>query len=187
MSTKIEQAKVPLWQFGEAFKDESSKPSEHCADPSRWTMMDEATPEVEVLKTLHSLVILCKPKMVLSVGDRTGYASLYMAQALRENGIGKVTITGLEEDEEHKAMEICLASGLDRYAQFGDTEKIVAGVEFDFVYVGGRRDLAVWAMSLTASKTPVVVHGPNLPQLLDAKVQILNLPTPRGLVLLQRP
>lgn len=58
---------------------------------SRWTMLNNESPEMEVCEFLYSLVRLLKPNSVLETGGGTGNSSAYIAQALMENHGGLLT------------------------------------------------------------------------------------------------
>ena len=61
-----------------------------CPHPERWSMYDSMTAEVEVLEFLRTLVTTVKPNLVVETGTFMGVSTLWIAEALRMNGIGRV-------------------------------------------------------------------------------------------------
>ncbi len=53
-------------------------------------MYDSMTAEVEVLEFLRTLVTTIKPKLVVETGTFMGVSTLWIAEALRLNGFGKI-------------------------------------------------------------------------------------------------
>ena len=85
--------------YGEAaLSGEKSFPSQECACPQRWSMIDGNTAEVETLEFLYSLVRLLKPNLVVETGTWHGHSAVAMGKALRQNGFGR--IISLEIDPE---------------------------------------------------------------------------------------
>lgn len=66
----------------------------------RYHMFDDGGTEVEVSEFLWGLIKLLQPEKILETGTYTGISSLYMAQALKENGHGNLVT--LEIDKTHK-------------------------------------------------------------------------------------
>jgi len=67
----------------------------------KYMMFDDGGVELETAEFLWGLVRLLKPAKILETGTYTGISALYMAQALRDNGFGRL-IT-LEIEGTHKA------------------------------------------------------------------------------------
>lgn len=61
-----------------------------CPRPERWWMYDSMTAEVEVLEFLRTLVTTVKPELVVETGSFLGVSTLWIAEALRANGGGKI-------------------------------------------------------------------------------------------------
>ena len=53
-------------------------------------MYDSMTAEVEVLEFLRTLVTTVKPELVVETGSFLGVSTLWIAEALRANGGGKI-------------------------------------------------------------------------------------------------
>ncbi len=61
-----------------------------CPHPERWSMYDSMTAEVEVLEFLRTLVTTIKPNLVVETGTFMGVSTLWIAEALRLNGFGRI-------------------------------------------------------------------------------------------------
>src|SRR6059058_1824910 len=61
-----------------------------CPHPERWSMFDSMTAEVEVLEFLRTLVTTTKPNLVVETGTFMGVSTLWMAEAMKQNGFGKI-------------------------------------------------------------------------------------------------
>ena len=67
---------------------EYHRPTPECPHPERWSMYDSMTAEVEVLEFLRTLVTTIKPNLVVETGTFMGVSTLWIAEALRLNGLG---------------------------------------------------------------------------------------------------
>jgi predicted O-methyltransferase YrrM len=69
---------------------EYHRPTPECPHPERWSMYDSMTAEVEVLEFLRTLVTTIKPNVVVETGTFMGVSTLWIAEALRRNGFGRI-------------------------------------------------------------------------------------------------
>jgi predicted O-methyltransferase YrrM len=69
---------------------EYHRPTPECPRPERWSMYDSMTAEVEVLEFLRTLVTTIKPNLVVETGAFMGVSTLWIAEALRLNGFGRI-------------------------------------------------------------------------------------------------
>ena len=69
---------------------EYHRPTPECPYPERWSMFDSMTAEVEVLEFLRTLVTTTKPNLVVETGTFLGVSTLWIAEALRLNGHGRI-------------------------------------------------------------------------------------------------
>jgi predicted O-methyltransferase YrrM len=69
---------------------EYHRPTPECPHPERWSMYDSMTAEVEVLEFLRTLVTTTKPNLVVETGTFMGVSTLWIAEAMRLNGFGKI-------------------------------------------------------------------------------------------------
>ena len=75
---------------GGALVPEYHRATPECPHPERWSMYDSMTAEVEVLEFLRTLVTTIKPNLVVETGTFLGVSTLWIAEALRVNGVGRV-------------------------------------------------------------------------------------------------
>jgi predicted O-methyltransferase YrrM len=73
-----------------ALVPEYHRPTPECPHPERWSMFDSMTSEVEVLEFLRTLVTTIKPNLVVETGAFLGVSTLWIAEALRLNGFGRI-------------------------------------------------------------------------------------------------
>jgi predicted O-methyltransferase YrrM len=69
---------------------EYHRPTPECPHPERWSMYDSMTAEVEVLEFLRTLVTTIKPNLVVETGTFMGVSTLWIAEAMRLNGFGRI-------------------------------------------------------------------------------------------------
>src|SRR6201993_1930598 len=69
---------------------EYPRPTPEFPHPERWSMYDSMTAEVEVLEFLRTLVTTIKPRLVVETGTFMGVSTLWIAEALRMNGFGRI-------------------------------------------------------------------------------------------------
>ncbi len=73
-----------------ALVPEYHRATPECPHPERWSMFDSMTAEVEVLEFLRTLVTTLKPSLVVETGTFMGVSTLWIAEALRINGFGRI-------------------------------------------------------------------------------------------------
>ena len=73
-----------------ALVPEYHRPTPECPHPERWSMFDSMTAELEVLEFLRTLVTTVKPNLVVETGTFMGVSTLWIAEALRLNGFGRI-------------------------------------------------------------------------------------------------
>src|ERR1700756_5952693 len=77
-------------QAAGALLPEYHRATPECPHPERWSMFDSMTAEYEVLEFLRTLVTTIKPDLVVETGSFLGVSTLWIAQALRLNGFGRI-------------------------------------------------------------------------------------------------
>src|SRR5438552_9452669 len=75
---------------GDRLEPEYHRPTPECPHPERWSMFDSMTAEAEVLEFLRTLVTTLKPQLVVETGTFMGISTLWIAEALKQNGFGRV-------------------------------------------------------------------------------------------------
>jgi predicted O-methyltransferase YrrM len=73
-----------------ALVPEYHRATPECPHPERWSMYDSMTAEVEVLEFLRTLVTTIKPNLVVETGTFLGVSTIWIAEALRVNGFGRI-------------------------------------------------------------------------------------------------
>jgi len=73
-----------------ALVPEYHRPTPECPHPERWSMYDSMTAELEVLEFLRTLVTTIKPNLVVETGTFLGVSTLWIAEAMRLNGFGRI-------------------------------------------------------------------------------------------------
>src|SRR5205823_9103217 len=85
-------------EHGNAPKPEYHRATLECPHPERWRMFDTMTAEVEVLDFLKCLMTTVKPNVVVETGTFLAVSTLYMAEGLKENEIGRASCREREEN-----------------------------------------------------------------------------------------
>jgi|SRR5882724_7728441 len=75
-------------------------------DGRKYEMADDGGVELEVGEFMHGLVRIIKPNRVLTTGIYTGISDMYVAQALKENGYGKITALEFEPTHLNRARDL---------------------------------------------------------------------------------
>lgn len=177
-----------------------------CPHPEQWLCIDGEASEVEVLEFLYALVRMLKPRMVLETGTYLGYGAYCLACAVRENGFGAVHTAEPSPEVRQRAQQFLQAQGFaDVVAVYGCTgEELIARMqaEVDFAFLDSELDTRIGEMRILLPKLSargiVAVHdgntfhdrpgtgGPRTPFhdfAVQHDLQLLNLDTPRGLIL----
>jgi prolipoprotein diacylglyceryl transferase len=189
-------------QHGSDPKPEYHRATPECPHPERWRMFDTMTAEVEVLEFLRCLMTTMKPRLVVETGTFLAVSTLYMAEGLKQNGVGKIITCEPDKDVFAKAKEKIDASGLKKWIEYRCESSLD-------VKVPGQIDV-LFCDSLPELREPEVRHflpniNPNglilmhdasshLKTVRDAAlrmeaeglISVVLLPTPRGLVISQK-
>src|SRR5215471_1569555 len=75
---------------GDQLHPEYHRATRECPYPERWSMYDSMTAEVEVLEFLRTVVTTIKPNLVVETGTFMGVSTVWIAEALRTNGFGRI-------------------------------------------------------------------------------------------------
>jgi prolipoprotein diacylglyceryl transferase len=189
-------------QHGSDPKPEYHRATPECPHPERWRMFDTMTAEVEVLEFLRCLMTTMKPRLVVETGTFLAVSTLYMAEGLKQNGVGKIITCEPDKDVFAKAKERIDASGLKKWIEYRCESSLD-------VKVPGQIDV-LFCDSLPELREPEVRHflpniNPNglilmhdasshlktvreaaLRMEAEGLISVVLLPTPRGLVISQK-
>jgi prolipoprotein diacylglyceryl transferase len=187
---------------GDVLQPEYHRPTPECPHPERWHMFDSMTAEVEVLEFLKCLVTTLKPQLVVETGTFMGISTLWIAEGLRQNGMGRVVTCESDAKVFAAAKKRFDASGLSEFIDCRNESSLetqVAGT-IDLLFCDSdaplrknevRRFLAqlnphgVIVMH-DASSLMKTVRDAALKFEQEGLLSVLLLPTPRGLVLAQK-
>jgi predicted O-methyltransferase YrrM len=173
-----------------------------CPHPELWSMYDSMTAEVEVLEFLRTLVTTIKPRLVVETGTFMGVSTVWIAEALRINGFGRIVtcefdpkvyeaakekfaatpFTDLIDLRNESSLEMKVDGTIDLF--FSDSEMPIREDEV-------RRflpQISPFGVILMhdASSHLKQVREAALKMERDGLISVVFLPTPRGLVVAQK-
>lgn len=181
---------------------EYHRPTLECPHPDRWSMYDSMTAEVEVLEFLRTLVTTIKPSLVVETGTFMGVSTLWIAEALRLNGFGKIItceqdaklfdaarqkfdaseLRDLIELRNESSLEMKVDGAIDLF--FSDSDMPIREREVRR-YLPQISPFGVILMHDASSHLKQVREAAlNLER--EGLVSVVLLPTPRGLVVAQK-
>lgn len=171
-----------------------TKPSPECPHPERWHTWDIQATEVEVIEMVGGLIRGLQPDLVLETGTSRGFLSYRIGMALRENGHGYLHTYEPVEDTWNEAVtntaqveDVVTCHNLPSMVpwEYGELDFCwfdslleLRWREFDFYYpymsprcVVGFHDTAAhfgdWSLDVAS----------------DERLEMIQLPTPRGVIL----
>jgi predicted O-methyltransferase YrrM len=187
---------------GDVLQAEYHRATPECPHPERWHMYDSMTAEVEVLDFLKSLVTTLKPELVVETGTFTALSTLKIAEALKQNGFGRVITCEYDKKVYEAAKKRIERSGLAERIECRNESSLEMNVEgrIDLLFCDSdaplreqevRRflpqvnphGLIVMHDASSAMKT---VREAALRMEQEGLLSVVLLPTPRGLVVAQK-
>ena len=185
-----------------ALMPEYHRATPECPHPERWSMYDSMTAEVEVLEFLRTLVTTVKPNLVVETGTFLGVSTLWIAEALRMNGFGRIVSC------EYDPQVFAAAKQKIDASEFGDLIDLRNELSLE-MKVNGTIDLFFSDSDMPIREQEVRRYLPqispfgvilmhdassHLKQVRDAAlkleaaglISVVLLPTPRGLVVAQK-
>jgi len=189
-------------QRGHVVQREDHRATPECPHPERWKMFDRMTAEVEVLAFLRSLVATIKPQLVLETGTFMALSTLAMAEALQENGFGKVITCESDPVVFAKARERIQASGLGGWIDCRNESSLETAVDGQVDLLFSDSDYSLREAEVRRFLPQISPHG--LILMHDASsdiktvreaalrlereglISVVLLPTPRGLAIAQK-
>ena len=181
---------------------EYHRPTPECPHPERWSMFDSMTAEVEVLEFLRTLVTTIKPNLVVETGTFMGVSTLWIAEALRLNGFGRIVsceydpkvfeaarqkieasaFRDLIELRNESSLEMKVAGTIDLF--FSDSDMPIREQEVRR-YLPQISPFGIILMH-DASSHLKEVREAALKLEREGLISVVLLPTPRGLVVAQK-
>jgi prolipoprotein diacylglyceryl transferase len=187
---------------GDVLQQEYHRPTPECPHPERWHMYDSMSAEVEVLDFLKSLVTTIKPELIVETGTFSGLSTLRMAEALKENGVGRIITCELDKKVYDAAKKRFAESGLGSWIDARNESSLEIKIpgKVDMLFCDSdvplreqevRRFLpqvSPYGLILMhdASSAMKSVREGALKMEAEGLISVLLLPTPRGLVLAQK-
>lgn len=189
-------------QYGNPPKPEYHRPTPECPNPERWSMFDTMTAEVEVLEFLKCLMTTMKPSLVVETGTFLAVSTLYMAEGMKQNGMGKIITCEPDPAVFAKAKEKIDASGLKKWVDYRCEESLKLNVPgtIDILFCDSLPELREAEVRYFLPKMNpnglILMHdaSSHLKTVREAAlrleqeglVSVVLLPTPRGLVIAQK-
>ena len=173
-----------------------------CPHPERWSMYDSMTAEAEVLQFLRTLVTTVKPDRVVETGSFLGVSTLWLAEGLKQNGLGKIVSCEYDPVVFRKAKERIAASGLEEWIDLRNESSLEMQVDGMIDIFFSDSDMPIREQEIKrflpqikphgiilmhdASSHLKVVREAALRMEAEGLISVVLLPTPRGLVIAQK-
>ena len=106
-------------------------------------MADDGGVEAEVGELLYGLVKILQPEKILETGTYTGISSMYMAQALKDNGHGHVTTLEIEPFHKDRAEQLWRACGVDGFVacELQRSLEYMPSDHYEFMFLDSEPDI----------------------------------------------
>jgi predicted O-methyltransferase YrrM len=165
-------------------------------------MYDSMTAEIEVLEFLRTLVTTIKPRLVVETGTFMGVSTLWIAEALRMNGLGRVVTCEFDPKVYETAKEKFVASQFNDLIELRNESSLEMKIEgtIDLFFSDSdmpiREDEVRRFLPQISPFGVILMHdaSSHLKQVREAAlkmerdglISVVLLPTPRGLVVAQK-
>src|SRR5450631_2306760 len=173
-----------------------------CPHPERWSMYDSMTAEAEVLEFLRTLVTTIKPELVVETGSFLGVSTLWIAEGLKRNGIGRVISCEFDPVVFAQAKIRIADSGLEEWIDLRNKSSLEMMIEGKIDLFFSDSDMPVREQEVKRFLPQINPYGlilmhdasSHLKIVRDAAfkleeeglLSVVMLPTPRGLVVAQK-
>src|SRR5215472_2785949 len=173
-----------------------------CPHPERWSMYDSMTAEVEVLEFLRTLVTTTKPELVVETGAFLGVSTLWIAEALRMNGFGRIVSCEYDPRVFATTREKIEASELRDLIDLRNQSSLEMKVDGTIDLFFSDSDMPIREQEVRRYLPQISPYGvilmhdasSHLKQVREAAlklereglISVVMLPTPRGLVVAQK-
>ena len=166
---------------------EPTAPSPHCPEPQLWHAHDGMATEIEVLELVGAFVRALQPEIVIETGSHRGFGAEAIGQALALNGHGHLWTLEIDPALHAEASE--RTTGLPVTCLLLPAEEFTPPGPVDFAWFDSETHLRtaeyrrfrpfMHGRSLVGFHDTAPHHGYR-PQLDALDLQLLDLPTPRG-------
>src|SRR6202795_256849 len=187
---------------GDQLQPEYHRATPECPHPEWWSMFDSMTAEVEVLEFLRNIVTTIKPELVVETGTFSGISTLWIAEALKANGRGRIITCEFDPKVYESAKTRIAASGLSDWIELRNESSLDMKVEGTIDLFFSDSDMPIREQEIRRFLPQINPYGlilmhdasSHLKTVRDAAIKlehdglisVVLLPTPRGLVLAQR-
>jgi predicted O-methyltransferase YrrM len=187
---------------GDVLQAEYHRATPECPEPERWSMFDSMTAELEVLEFLRAVVTTIKPKLVVETGTFMGISTLWIAEALKQNGFGRVVTCEFDPMVFAKAKERFASSAVSELIDARCQSSLELDVPGQIDLLFSDSDMPVREQEVRrflprmnpngvilmhdASSHLKVVREAALRLEQEGLISVVLLPTPRGLVMAQK-
>lgn len=171
-------------------ESEFSPPSDFCPHPEYWHAHDGMATEVEVLELVAAFVRALQPELVVETGTHRGFGAEAIGRALQANGHGLLYTFEVDEALAIEARNRCAGLPVAVFlAPALSLATLVPGSVIDFAWFDSDTDQRTAEFlayrPFMHSRTLVGFHDTHprhmyRPQLDSLGIQLLDLPTPRG-------
>ena len=191
-----------MQQTGDVLQPEYHRATPECPHPERWSMYDSMTAEAEVLEFLRTLVTTTKPDLVVETGTFSGISTLWIAEALKRNGRGKIITCELDPVVYAKANTRIAESGLSDWIECRNESSLDMTIAGTIDLFFSDSDMPVREQEVRrflpqinpfglivmhdASSHLKIVREAALQLEREGLIAVVLLPTPRGLVVAQK-
>jgi predicted O-methyltransferase YrrM len=181
---------------------EYHRPTPECPHPERWSMYDSMTAEVEVLEFLRTLVTTIKPNLIVETGTFMGVSTLWIAEALRLNGFGRIVSCEYDAKMFEAARAKIEASDLRELIELRNESSLEMTIEGTIDLFFSDSDMPVREQEVRRFLPQISPFGvilmhdasSHLKHVREAAlklereglISVVLLPTPRGLVVAQK-
>jgi predicted O-methyltransferase YrrM len=187
---------------GDQLHAEYHRATPECPHPERWHMFDSMTAEAEVLEFLRTLVTTVKPELVVETGTFSGISTLWIAEALKANGRGRIITCEYDYEIYANAKARIESSGLADWIELRNTSSLEMEIDGTIDLFFSDSDMPIREQEIRrflpqispyglilmhdASSHLKIVRDAALKLEQDGLISAVLLPTPRGLVVAQR-
>jgi predicted O-methyltransferase YrrM len=187
---------------GDVLQPEYHRATPECPHPERWSMYDSMTAEAEVLEFLRTLVTTVKPDLVVETGTFSGISTLWIAEALKRNGRGRVITCEFDPVVYAKAKSRIQESGLADWIVCRNESSLEMKIEGTIDLFFSDSDMPVREQEVRrylpqinpfglivmhdASSHLKIVREAALKLEREGLISVVLLPTPRGLAVAQK-
>jgi predicted O-methyltransferase YrrM len=181
---------------------EYHRPTPECPNPERWSMFDSMTAEVEVLEFLRTLVTTTKPRLVVETGTFMGASTLWIAEAIRLNGFGRIITCEFDPEVYQTARQKFAESPFNDLIDLRNESSLEMKVEGTIDLFFSDSDMPIREQEVRRFLPQISPFGlilmhdasSHLKQVREAAlklerdglISVVLLPTPRGLVVAQK-